>query len=374
MTHGDLALEAKVDFLAVVEHRLIPARVRSEWDRLRRKGMASVWALACQDSSHVGNAGVGVVSMRGAPVALPSFAPSQFKVFFDCGRVVRCLLPLGAGRFMHLCVHYGYQGADTDAEQLVLTNQLFESVRHFSDSPVRGFSPVVTGSCQFISPSCGHTHDVKDCVQNNNNNTPWPFWPKIANAQIEKCSLILMVRQEKRRGAPAPVVEYISPAPAVIQSPMPVVEFLAPASAVIQAATPVVEYVASAPADVQAPTPVVEYRAPVPAVFQAPTPVVEFLAPAPAVIVSPVEEYIPPAPSARTQFFSLSLSPASSDVGTLFPIVTGTKSRKGIETPTSSLLRRRPVDEAGHVLDVQVERVMRASVARLGYEWRCTKK
>ena len=26
------------------------------------------------------------------------------------------------------------------------------------------------GSCQFISPSCGHTHDVKDRVQNNNHN------------------------------------------------------------------------------------------------------------------------------------------------------------------------------------------------------------
>ena len=32
------------------------------------------------------------------------------------------------------------------------------------------------------------------------------------------------------------------------------------------------------------------------------------------------------------------------------------------------------MDEAGHVLDVQVERVMRASVARLEYEWRRTKK
>ena len=60
-------MEAKVDFLAVVEHRLIPARVRSEWDRLRKKGLASVWAPACQDSSRVGNAGVGVISMRGAP-------------------------------------------------------------------------------------------------------------------------------------------------------------------------------------------------------------------------------------------------------------------------------------------------------------------
>ena len=38
LTHGDLALEVRVDFLAVVEHRLIPARVRSEWARLKRKG------------------------------------------------------------------------------------------------------------------------------------------------------------------------------------------------------------------------------------------------------------------------------------------------------------------------------------------------
>ena len=59
LTNGDLALEAGVDFLAVVEHRLIPARVRSEWARLRSKKLASVWAPACQDSSHVGNAGVG---------------------------------------------------------------------------------------------------------------------------------------------------------------------------------------------------------------------------------------------------------------------------------------------------------------------------
>ena len=64
MTRGDLALETKVDFLAE-EHRLIPFRVRSEWDRLRKKGLASVWAPACQDSSHVGNAGVGVIIMRG---------------------------------------------------------------------------------------------------------------------------------------------------------------------------------------------------------------------------------------------------------------------------------------------------------------------
>ena len=42
LTHGDLALEARVDLVAVVEHRLIPARVTSEWARLKGKGLASI--------------------------------------------------------------------------------------------------------------------------------------------------------------------------------------------------------------------------------------------------------------------------------------------------------------------------------------------
>ena len=120
-------MEDGVDFLAVVEHRLIPARVRSECARLKAKGLVSTWAPACQDSSHVGTAGVGVISMRGAPVALPTFATTQFKRFFDCGRAVRSMLPLGTGRFFHLVVLYGYQGADADAEQLALTEQLLDA-------------------------------------------------------------------------------------------------------------------------------------------------------------------------------------------------------------------------------------------------------
>ena len=116
----DLALEAGVDFLAVAEHGLIPARVRSEWARLRRKGVASIWAPASQDSSYVGNAGVGVISLRGAHVSLPTFATAQSQRCFNCGRAVTCMLPLGSGRFMHLVVLYGYQGADADPEQLDL--------------------------------------------------------------------------------------------------------------------------------------------------------------------------------------------------------------------------------------------------------------
>ena len=78
LTHGDTALETTADFLAVSEHRLIPARVRSEWAELRRKGIHSVWAPASQEGSHVGHAGVGVVSLKGASIAMPSFATSAF--------------------------------------------------------------------------------------------------------------------------------------------------------------------------------------------------------------------------------------------------------------------------------------------------------
>ena len=91
LTHGDFALGKGFDFLAVVEHRVIPARVRSERSRLWGKGLASIWAPACQDSSHVGNAGVGVVSLRGASVSVPTFATAQLQRFFDCGRAIRCL-------------------------------------------------------------------------------------------------------------------------------------------------------------------------------------------------------------------------------------------------------------------------------------------
>ena len=94
LTNGDLALETDVDFLGVVEHRLVPARARSEWKRLRDKGIPSIWSPASQEFSHVGNAGVGVVSLRGAPLALPTFATLGFGKFFGLGRalfVVCCL-------------------------------------------------------------------------------------------------------------------------------------------------------------------------------------------------------------------------------------------------------------------------------------------
>ena len=66
-------------------------------------------------------------SARVALIALPSFVTAQFKSFFDCRRAVWCLLPLTSGRLLHLFVLYGYQGADSDAEQLASTDQLFHA-------------------------------------------------------------------------------------------------------------------------------------------------------------------------------------------------------------------------------------------------------
>ena len=75
----------------------------------------------------MGNAGVAVVGLKGALVSMHTFATAQFRRFFGCGRAIRCLLPLGGGRFLNLVVLYGHQGADTGAEQLALTEQLFDA-------------------------------------------------------------------------------------------------------------------------------------------------------------------------------------------------------------------------------------------------------
>ena len=51
LSNGDTALESTAHFLAVVEHRLIPARSRSVANSLKvTSGFVSVWAPACQHS------------------------------------------------------------------------------------------------------------------------------------------------------------------------------------------------------------------------------------------------------------------------------------------------------------------------------------
>ena len=127
LTSGDLALDSCAQFLAVAEHRLIPSRTRSVCHQLRRAGHHSVWAPACQNKIAGGHAGVGVISLGGSPLSLPSFVTPQFQEFFRLGRVLRTTLPTSRGG-VHLFVVHGYQGAEEDAEKLRLTDRLLQAV------------------------------------------------------------------------------------------------------------------------------------------------------------------------------------------------------------------------------------------------------
>ena len=113
LTYGDLAMDSCAQFLAVAEHRLIPARARSVGHHLRKAGFSfGLGSWPCQDTIPGGHAGVGVVSLGGAPLALPSFVTPEFREFFRLGRVLRTTLPTGKGGVVHLFVVYGYQGAE----------------------------------------------------------------------------------------------------------------------------------------------------------------------------------------------------------------------------------------------------------------------
>ena len=128
LSRGDLALESKAHFLPVAEHRLVPARARNVTTQLLEVRRSSVWAPSCQDVAPGGHAGVGVISLYGAPLSLPTFFDPSFKEFFRIGRALRVVLPLGNGGIVHLFVIYGYQGAESDPEKLQLSDRLFASV------------------------------------------------------------------------------------------------------------------------------------------------------------------------------------------------------------------------------------------------------
>ena len=127
LTSSDLALDSCAQFLAVAEHRLIPSRARSISHHLRKAGHHSLWAPAFLDKIAGGHAGVGVVSLGGFPLALPSFVTSEFQEFFRLGRVLRTTLPTSQGGVVHLFVVYGYQVAEEDAEKSRLTDRLLQA-------------------------------------------------------------------------------------------------------------------------------------------------------------------------------------------------------------------------------------------------------
>ena len=107
--------------------------------------MASVWAPACQDSSHVGNVGVGVISMRGPLLLCPPLPLLSSGVSLIAVGRFGVWLPLGAGRFMHLFVLYGHQGADADTEQFALSKQLFDAALSELSVVARGQPCMIVG-------------------------------------------------------------------------------------------------------------------------------------------------------------------------------------------------------------------------------------
>ena len=128
LSRGDSALESTAHFLAIAEHRLVPARARTVTTQLRQARRSSVWAPSCQDVTPGGHAGVGVISLHGAP----TFSSHPFRPFlqgvlshWSCYEII---LPLGNGGVVHLFVIYGYQGAENDPEKLQLTEHLFAAV------------------------------------------------------------------------------------------------------------------------------------------------------------------------------------------------------------------------------------------------------
>ena len=97
LSRGDLALESTAHFLAIAEHRLVPARARTVTTQLRQARRSSVWAPSCQDVTHGGHAEVGVISLHGAPLSLPTLFDPSFKEFFRIGRAMRVVFPSGNG-------------------------------------------------------------------------------------------------------------------------------------------------------------------------------------------------------------------------------------------------------------------------------------
>ena len=62
------------------------------------------------------------------PFSASSVATPEFLDFYWLGRAMNVTLPTSEGGVVNLFVVYGYQGAEEDAEKLLLTDRLLEAV------------------------------------------------------------------------------------------------------------------------------------------------------------------------------------------------------------------------------------------------------
>ena len=128
LSRGDLALESNAHFLAIAEHRLVPARVRTVHHSASLSpslfGLGTVFSgchswWPCWGWRHQ--------SSWRLPFSSHPFR-SRFQGVLSHWSCHESVLPLGNGGVVHLFVIYGYQGAESDPEKLQLSEYLFAAV------------------------------------------------------------------------------------------------------------------------------------------------------------------------------------------------------------------------------------------------------
>ena len=85
MRVAGLPMDSCASFLAVAEHKLIPAGATSVGHQLRKADRQSVSAPACQDQI---SGGVGVTGLCGAILSAPSLVTAELREFFWLGRAM----------------------------------------------------------------------------------------------------------------------------------------------------------------------------------------------------------------------------------------------------------------------------------------------
>ena len=82
------------------------------------------WSRACQEQVAGGHAGVGVVSLGGVLLSLPSLVTPEFREFFLLGGVLRTTLLTRKGGVVHLFEVKGNKEAEEDPHKLSLNDKL----------------------------------------------------------------------------------------------------------------------------------------------------------------------------------------------------------------------------------------------------------